>query len=81
MKEISFSQVKVGETISLKKDKFAIYVRLEDTRKGNTRFQPLNYKGEQRGHWVRFCSRWNCILLETPEEIAAAITAKAKQYD
>jgi hypothetical protein len=81
MKEVSFSQVKVGETVTLKKDKFAIYIRLADTRKGNSRFQPITYKGEQRGQWARFCSRWNCILLETPEEIASAIAAKATQYD
>lgn len=81
MKEIAFSEVKVGETITLKKDPFAIYTRLPDTHKGNARFQPINHKGEQRGVWARFCSRWHCLLLETPEEVAAAIAAKAKQYD
>lgn len=81
MKEKPFSEIKVGETVTLKKDPFAIYTRLPDTKKGNARFQPLNYKGEQRGQWARFCSRWHCILLETPEEIASAIKAKAAQYD
>lgn len=81
MKLIPFSQVEVGQTVSLVKDPFAIYVRLQDTKKGNSRFQPLNHRGEQRGQWARFCSRWNCRLLETAEEVTAAIQAKASQYN
>lgn len=81
MNIIPFSQVEVGQTISLVKDAFALYVRLPDTKNGNSRFQPLNHRGEQTGHWTRFCSRWNCRLLESNDEITAAIHAKASQYD
>ena len=79
MKEIPFDEVKVGETVRLKKDPCAIYTRLSDTKKGNSRFQPINAYGEQYVHWARFCSRWHCVLLETQEEVTAAVKAKLEQ--